>query len=95
MREWLEYAAAWVGVKFLGLLPRPMARFVGAAFVRTAFLLRPQLGRTAMLNLTLAFPDWDDAHRRQVIRGMVRQVGWMVGEFSSSRDTPAKISSVS
>ena len=82
MREWLEYAAAWTGVKFLGLLPRSVARFLGAGFVRIAFFLRPPLRRAAMLNLTLAFPDWSDAKRRQVVRGMVRQVGWMLGEFS-------------
>jgi KDO2-lipid IV(A) lauroyltransferase len=82
MREWLEYAAAWLGVKALGLLPRSMARFVGAGFARLAFALRPPLHRIAMLNLTLAFPDWSDARRRQVIRGMVCQVGWMIGEFS-------------
>jgi KDO2-lipid IV(A) lauroyltransferase len=82
MREWLEYAAAWSGVKFLGALPRSVARFVGVAFAGIAFLLRPRLRRTAMFNLTMAFPDWSDAKRRQVVRGMVRQVGWMVGEFS-------------
>src|ERR1700689_5485324 len=82
MREWLEYAAAWAGVKFLGLLPRPVAPFVGACFARAAFLLRPPLRRTAMRNLTLAFPYWTDERRRKAIRGMVRQIGWMVGEFS-------------
>ena len=82
MREWLEYAAAWSGVKFLGALPRSVARFVGVVFAGIAFLLRPRLRRTAMFNLTMAFPDWSDAKRRQVVRGMVRQVGWMVGEFS-------------
>ena len=35
-----------------------------------------------MFNLRLAFPDWTDAQRRRVIRGMVRQIGWMAGEFS-------------
>jgi KDO2-lipid IV(A) lauroyltransferase len=82
MREWLEYAAAWAGVKFLGLLPRPVARFVGACFVRAAFLLRPPLRRTAMRNLTLAFPDWSSDRRRKAMHGMVRQIGWMIGEFS-------------
>jgi Kdo2-lipid IVA lauroyltransferase/acyltransferase len=82
MRDWLEYAAAWAGLKILGLLPRSVARFVGAAFARAAFFFRAPLRRTAMFNLTLAFPDWSDARRRQVVRGMVRQVGWMVGEFA-------------
>lgn len=35
-----------------------------------------------MFNLRIAFPDWSDAQRTRVIRGMIRQVGWMAGEFS-------------
>ncbi len=35
-----------------------------------------------MFNLQLAFPDWTDAKRKAVLRRMVQQVGWMVGEFS-------------
>ncbi len=82
MRESFEYAAAWTGLKLLGLLPRPAARFVGASFAAAAYAVRKPLGRAAMFNLRLAFPDWTDARRRQVIRGMIRQVGWMAGEFS-------------
>lgn len=82
MREWLEYRAAWLGVKTLGLLPRSVARFVGASFAAAAYTIRTPLRRTAMFNLRLAFPDWSDAKRRQVIRKMIRQVGWMAGEFS-------------
>jgi len=82
MREWLEYMAAWTGLKFLGLLPRLGARFVGAIFAAAAYRMRPSLSRTAALNLRTAFPDWSDAQRKRVIRGMIRQVGWMAGEFS-------------
>jgi Kdo2-lipid IVA lauroyltransferase/acyltransferase len=82
MRELLEYIGAWVGLKVLGLLPRPAARFVGVVFAAAAYNFRPRLGRTAMENLRLAFPDWTDVERRQAIRGMIRQVGWMAGEFS-------------
>jgi Kdo2-lipid IVA lauroyltransferase/acyltransferase len=82
MRELLEYLGAWLGLKFLGLLPRQAARFVGAMFAAVAYQVRPSLGRTAMQNLELAFPDWTDVRRRQVIRGMIQQVGWMAGEFS-------------
>lgn len=82
MREWIEYAGAWLGLKALGLLPRPAARFVGVCFAAVAFALRPPLRRAAELNLRLAFPDWTDAERKQAIRGMIRQVGWMAGEFS-------------
>ncbi|MBZ5503437.1 MAG: lysophospholipid acyltransferase family protein [Acidobacteriia bacterium] len=82
MREWMEYAAAWVGLKLLGLLPRPAARFVGAAFAAAAYALRAPLRRAALFNLRLAFPEWSEAQRRRVVRSMIRQVGWMAGEFS-------------
>ncbi len=82
MRESFEYAVAWTGVKLLGLLPRPAARFVGASFAAVAYAIRVPLRRSAMFNLRLAFPDWTDERRRRVIRGMIRQIGWMAGEFS-------------
>jgi len=95
MREWLEYAAAWLGLKGMGLLPRPAARFVGAGFVRLAYGLRPSLQQAAEFNLRLAFPDWNDEQRRKTIRGMIRQIGWMAGEFSQfpkyKRETIEKI----
>jgi Kdo2-lipid IVA lauroyltransferase/acyltransferase len=82
MREWFEYAAAWIGVKSLGLLPRPAARFVGAGFAAAAYTVRTPLRRAAMFNLGLAFPDWNAEKRRRVIRGMIQQIGWMAAEFS-------------
>ena len=65
MRESLEYAAAWTGIRLLGLLPRPAARFVGASFAAAAYAIRTPLRRAAMFNLRLAFPDWTDAQRRR------------------------------
>lgn len=95
MREWIEYVAAWTGIRALGLLPRPMARFVGSTFAFLAYRIRTPLRRTAMFNLKLAFPDWTDAKRKQVIRGMVRQIGWMAGEFSQfPRYTRKKIEQI-
>jgi len=82
MREWLEYAGAWIGIKALGILPRPAARFVGAGFASVAFKMRAPLRRAADFNLRMVFPDWTDEQRTQVTRGMIRQVGWMAGEFS-------------
>ena len=82
MREWLEYAGAWCGIKAMGLLPRAAARAFGVWFATFAFALRTPLRRAAELNLRLAFPDWTDAQRRKAIRGMIHQVGWMAGEFS-------------
>jgi KDO2-lipid IV(A) lauroyltransferase len=45
-----------------------------------------------MFNLRLAFPDWSDAKRKHMVRGMIRQVGWMAAEFSQfPKYTRAKI----
>lgn len=82
MREWIEFAVAWAGLKLLGLLPRPVARFVGASFASAAYAVRTPLRHAAMFNLRMVFPEWTDAQRKKVIRGMIRQVGWMAGEFS-------------
>jgi KDO2-lipid IV(A) lauroyltransferase len=82
MREWIEYAGAWIGIKTLGLLPRRAARFVGATFAAVAYAIRTPLRRSATFNLKLAFPDWTDRQRKKVIRRMIQQIGWMAGEFS-------------
>jgi KDO2-lipid IV(A) lauroyltransferase len=82
MREWLEYAVAWAGIKLLGALPRSVARFVGATFASAAYAVRTPLKKAAMFNLHLAFPDWSEEKRKNIIRGMIRQIGWMAAEFS-------------
>lgn len=95
MREWLEYAAAWLGLKALGILPRRVARGAGAAFVALSYWLRRPLRRAAMFNLTLAFPDWTNKQRKRAVQGMIRQIGWMAGEFSQfPRFTAANIGRV-
>lgn len=35
-----------------------------------------------MFNLQLAFPDMSESERKGIVRGMIRQIGWMAGEFS-------------
>jgi len=82
MRELGEYAAVWAILKILGALPRGLARAVGAAVASALYAAAPKLRRTAEFNLRLAFPEWDDARRREVIRGMVRNLGWMAAEFA-------------
>jgi len=78
----LEYAAAWLLLKTIGALPRSLARFTGARLAAFLLWVRPDLHRAAMENLRLAFPEWDNGRRRTVIRGMVRQLGWMGAEFA-------------
>ncbi len=78
----MEYAAAWMILHAVGLLPRGLARATGAGVARLLYWLRPRLRRTALFNLRLAFPDLTDAERQRVLKGLVRQIGWMAGEFS-------------
>ncbi|MGH9708947.1 MAG: lysophospholipid acyltransferase family protein, partial [Candidatus Acidiferrales bacterium] len=86
MREWCEYAATWSVVKFLGFLPRPLARGFAASIAHILLLCRPPLRRAGIVNLRLAFPDWTDAQRRRTLRRMVRYLGWMAAEFAHFPD---------
>jgi KDO2-lipid IV(A) lauroyltransferase len=82
VREWVEFAAAWSLLKLLGALPRPIARAKASAIAHMLYALAPKLRKTAEFNLRLAFPEWDDARRRDVLRKMVRNLGWMAAEFA-------------
>src|SRR5947209_4682229 len=42
----------------------------------------PKLRKTAEVNLRIAFPEWSDAQRKAVVRGMLRNLGWMAAEFA-------------
>ncbi|PYT58023.1 MAG: lipid A biosynthesis acyltransferase [Acidobacteria bacterium] len=81
MKEWIEYAAVWVILKGLGVLPRPLARSFASGMMRFFYALLPRLRKTAEINLRIAFPDWSDDRRKKVIRGMLRNLGWMAAEF--------------
>jgi len=82
MKEWIQYAAVWLILKGLGVLPRPLARSFAAAVARILYALLPKLQKPAEINLRIAFPDWTDTQRKAVIRGMIRNLGWMAAEFA-------------
>jgi len=82
MTEWLGFAVAWLLLKFLGFLPRPLARGVAAFAASMLLALLPKFSRTAMFNLRLAFPDWPDERRKAAIRNMTRYLGWQAVEFA-------------
>jgi KDO2-lipid IV(A) lauroyltransferase len=92
VREWLEYAAAWSVLHGVGLLPRGMARAVGAAVAAIFYRVNPRLERAALFNLVLAFPEMTDAERRAIARRLMRHIGWMGAEFARfPRYTPESI----
>ncbi|MBS1840133.1 MAG: lysophospholipid acyltransferase family protein [Acidobacteria bacterium] len=82
MKEWLEFAPAWVLLKFVGTLPRPVARALAVVTVRILLFVAPKLKRVAMFNLQIAFPDWSDARRKQTIGTMARYLAWQAVEFA-------------
>jgi KDO2-lipid IV(A) lauroyltransferase len=82
MREWLEYAAVWVTLKTLGILPRMAARGLASGAAQALYAILPKLRKTAEFNLQLAFPEWSEAQRKAVIHGMLRNLGWMAAEFA-------------
>lgn len=52
------------------------------AVMRFFYSLLPRLRKTAEFNLRIAFPDWNEHQRKAVIRGMLRNLGWMAAEFA-------------
>jgi Kdo2-lipid IVA lauroyltransferase/acyltransferase len=82
MKEWFQFATVWMVLKFVGLLPRPLARSFAVAVTWLLFGLLPKLRKTALFNLQIAFPDWTEAQRRATLRGMIRNLGWMAAEFA-------------
>src|SRR5260221_13879042 len=66
----------------LGVLPRTVARGFAAGTIRLLLLLLPRMRKTAEFNLRMAFPEWSDAQRRSVMKGMARNLGWMAAEFA-------------
>jgi len=82
MIERLQYAVAWLFIKTLGVLPRPLARAAAASATRLLLLLLPKLRKTAEFNLKLAFPEWTESQTRAVTKEMTRNLGWMATEFA-------------
>ena len=81
MREFLEYAFVRTLLTCFSVLPRPLARALGAGFGAVAWLAVPNLRRTGLRNLELAFPAMPPAERAHLLRRMYRYLGWQLAEF--------------
>lgn len=82
MKEWSEFAAAWLLLKIVSVFPRSLARSLATATVRILLALLTKLRRVALLNLQIAFPDWTDAQRDLILRNMARYLAWQAVEFA-------------
>jgi KDO2-lipid IV(A) lauroyltransferase len=84
-REMLEFAAVWGLVRFLGMLPRGLARGLGAAIGEVAYLGLSRLRRVGMRNLELAFPQSSESSREQILKQVYRNLGYLLAEFCLMR----------
>jgi len=80
LRYRLEYALAWVLIKFVGALPRPLARAAGISIAWLVYLLHRKLRRVGMRNLELAFPEKSRRERKKILRGVFTSLGRQVAE---------------
>ena len=80
MRQRLEYAPAWIIIKLLGALPRPLARAAGIVLGQLVYVLHPRLRRVGMRNLAVAFPEKSKSERARILRGEFTSLGRQLAE---------------
>jgi Kdo2-lipid IVA lauroyltransferase/acyltransferase len=85
MRRKLEYFAVLLLIRGIGLLPRGLARRIGAVIGALAFLALPRLRRVGYRNLQIAFPNLSRAQHTAILRAEYRSLGWQLGEFCQMR----------
>jgi KDO2-lipid IV(A) lauroyltransferase len=81
MRQRLEYALAWLIIKSIGSLPRPLARGTAISLGWAVYLLHGKLRRVGMRNLALAYPDKSKAQRSEILRGVFTSLGRQLAEL--------------
>ena len=80
MRHRVEYALAWILLKFVGALPRPLARAAGITLAGLVYLLHRKLRRVGKRNLELAFPEKTARERSKILRGVFTSIGRQAAE---------------
>jgi Kdo2-lipid IVA lauroyltransferase/acyltransferase len=81
-RHRLEYALAWVILKFFGLIPHRLARVACFFVAMLCYWFWPRLRRVGMFNLGIAFPGWSVPRRKKVLHGLFRNFGRMLADFA-------------
>jgi KDO2-lipid IV(A) lauroyltransferase len=81
MRQRLEYALAWLIIKSIGMLPRPLARAAAITLAWTIYLLHIRLRQVGMRNLALAFPEKTRRERARILRGVFTSLGRQLAEL--------------
>ena len=81
MRQRLEYALAWGLIKFIGALPRPLARAAGITLGWTVYVVHGRLRRVGMRNLQMAFPEKSRRERARILRSVFTSFGRQAAEI--------------
>jgi KDO2-lipid IV(A) lauroyltransferase len=89
VREAAEFTVVWVFVYGMRLLPRGLARAVGAAIGAIAFRVLGRLRRVGVRNLELAFPEMTAEERKAILRSEYRNLGLLLAEFCKMPDYTA------
>jgi Kdo2-lipid IVA lauroyltransferase/acyltransferase len=93
LRQRLEDGSLRLMVRAIAVLPRGLARAVGAGIGTLAWWLLGRLRAVGMRNLEIAFPVMSEAGRRRILRGEYRALGWQIGEFCKMRGYSAETAS--
>jgi KDO2-lipid IV(A) lauroyltransferase len=89
VREAAEFAVVWVFVYAIRLLPRGLARAVGALIGALAFRALSRLRKVGLRNLALAFPQMQAEEREGILRAEYRNLGFLLAEFCKMPDYTA------
>jgi Kdo2-lipid IVA lauroyltransferase/acyltransferase len=93
VRETAEFAVVWIFVYAMRLLPRGMARAIGAMIGAIAFRALGRLRRVGLRNLALALPELTANEREAILRSEYRNLGLLLAEFCKMPTyTPASAS---
>lgn len=79
----------WLFVGALRILPRRLARAVGAGVGRVAYAALARLRGVGERNLRLAFPEKNDETRERILRAVYRNLGYLLAEFCQMPDYTA------
>jgi len=74
---WLVLALAWP----LGWMPRGMARWFAGILTRFAYRVLGRLRGVGRRNLELALSEFPAEERERILRGLFRNLGWLMVEF--------------
>jgi Kdo2-lipid IVA lauroyltransferase/acyltransferase len=93
VRETAEFAVVWVFVYGIRLLPRGLARAIGAVIGAVAYRVLGRLRRVGLRNLEMAFPEMTAKERQAILRSEYRNLGLLMAEFCKMPDYTAATAS--